>query len=69
MTAHAPAACLSNVFPESALNIALAFAGKRHASVGLVPAGQQLTNYAPPMVAICSDDFRCAGCPKESILT
>jgi hypothetical protein len=38
----------------------------RHASVGLVPAGQQLSSYAPPMVAICSDGFRPAGCPKET---
>jgi hypothetical protein len=41
---------------------------KRHASVGLVPAGQQLGSYAPPMVANCGDGFRCAGCPKEIIL-
>jgi hypothetical protein len=39
---------------------------KRHASVGLVPAGQQLSSYAPTIVAICSDGFRRAGCPKET---
>jgi hypothetical protein len=55
--------------PGSAETISTAFACKRHASVGLVPAGQQLTSYAPPIVANCSDDFRCAGCPKEIILT
>jgi hypothetical protein len=42
--------------------------GKRHASVGLAPAVQQLVSYAPPMVANCGDGFRCAGWPKEIIL-
>jgi hypothetical protein len=46
----------------------IAATSSRYASVGLVPAGQQLGSYAPSMVANCSDGFRCAGGPKESIL-
>jgi threonine aldolase len=43
--ASEPAACLFNVAPTSAQSIAMASVCKRHASVGLVPAGQQLSGY------------------------